>query len=188
MLRYVDSDLIHHGDCDRVQFSGVGASTFDFCVREYLASEAFRKLAPCRIRNAHKKNIHFFLAFELVFNRMLTIYNKPMALPRVNEFPDKDLKLADFAKALAHPAKLAILKTLARKQECICGELVIDLPLAQSTVSQHLKALKEVGLIKGEVDGPRSRYCIDWKNFEKFRKLMGGFLEEMPTQRLENKC
>ena len=66
-----------------------------------------------------------------------------MALPRTNDFSDKDLKISNFAKALSHPARIAILKVLAEKNECICGDLVADLTLAQSTVSQHLKALKE---------------------------------------------
>ena len=111
-----------------------------------------------------------------------------MALPRVNEFPDKDLKLAEFAKALSHPARIAILKVLAEKKECICGELVDDLPLAQSTVSQHLKALKEVGLIKGTIDGPKSRYCIDWKIFERYQRDLGAWSEKMLKLRQDNCC
>lgn len=93
-----------------------------------------------------------------------------MALSRKEEFPERDIQLSEWCKALAHPARIAILRTLAAKKECICGDIVIDLPLAQSTVSQHLKALKEAGLIQGEVDGPRSKYCVHRKNFEKFIK------------------
>ena len=111
-----------------------------------------------------------------------------MAVPRINEFPDRDLKIADFAKALSHPARVAILKVLAEKRECICGELVDDLPLAQSTVSQHLRALKEIGLIKGTIDGPRSRYCIDWKVFERYQKEMGTWSEKMLKLRQDNCC
>ena len=88
-----------------------------------------------------------------------------MAMPRLNEFHNKDLKIADFAKVLSHPARVAILRALAERKECICGDLVADLPLAQSSVSQHLKALQEAGLIQGTIDGPKSRYCIDWKVF-----------------------
>lgn len=98
-----------------------------------------------------------------------------MALTRKEAFPDKDLILADWCKALAHPARIAILRTLASRGECICGDLVIDLPLAQSTVSQHLKALKEAGLIQGEIDGPRSKYCVNRKNIERFIKAFGNF-------------
>lgn len=98
-----------------------------------------------------------------------------MAIARKEEFPEKDLQLSEWCKALAHPARIAILRTLANRGECICGDLVIDLPLAQSTVSQHLKALKEVGLVQGEFDGPRSRYCVNQKNFKKFIKMIGDF-------------
>lgn len=102
-----------------------------------------------------------------------------MALPRTKDFPDKILKLAEFARALSHPARIEILRVLAEKQECVCGELVADLPLAQSTVSQHLKVLKEIGLIKGEIDGPRSCYCIDWVAFEKLSEGFEGFSDQL---------
>lgn len=91
-----------------------------------------------------------------------------MATHKKEEFSRKEQELADFAKAFAHPARIAILKVLANRNECICGEIVDVLPLAQSTVSQHLKELKSAGLITGTVDGPRSCYCINWKAFEKF--------------------
>lgn len=91
-----------------------------------------------------------------------------MAIHKKESFTKKEQDLAEFAKALAHPARIAILKVLAQHNECICGEIVDVLPLAQSTVSQHLKELKNAGLIIGTVDGPRSCYCINWKAFEKF--------------------
>ena len=91
-----------------------------------------------------------------------------MAVHKKEEFTQKEQELAAFAKAMSHPARIAILKVLASKNECICGEIVEVLPLAQSTVSQHLKELKNAGLISGETDGPRSCYCINWKAFEKF--------------------
>ncbi len=84
------------------------------------------------------------------------------------EFTQKEQDLANFAKAMAHPARIAILKVLAQRNECVCGEIVAQLPLAQSTVSQHLKELKNAGLITGTIDGPRSCYCINWKAFEKY--------------------
>ena len=71
-----------------------------------------------------------------------------------------DEELAKYAKALGHPARVQILRILAQQNECICGEMVALLPLAQSTVSQHLKVLKDAGLVQGEIDGPRVRYCI----------------------------
>lgn len=95
-----------------------------------------------------------------------------MATHKKEQFAQKEQDLAAFAKALAHPARIAILKLLAQKNACICGEIVDVLPLSQSTVSQHLKELKNAGLIDGSIDGPRSCYCINWKAFEKF---MGEF-------------
>ena len=72
-----------------------------------------------------------------------------------------DSELASLARALAHPARLQILRTLAARDTCTCGEVVDVLPLAQSTVSQHLKALRDAGLIRGASDGPRVCYCVD---------------------------
>lgn len=89
-----------------------------------------------------------------------------MALNKKQEFPAETVALAEIARALSHPARLAILQTLAEKQMCICGEIVEVLPLAQATVSQHLKELKNAGIITGEIEGVRSCYCIDWENLE----------------------
>lgn len=111
-----------------------------------------------------------------------------MALSRKEEFPDRDIQLSEWCKALAHPARIAILRSLAAKKECTCGDLVLDLPLAQSTVSQHLRALKEAGLIQGEVDGPRSKYCIQRKNFEKFSKMFGDFGDRVSDDLQNIKC
>ena len=96
-----------------------------------------------------------------------------MAFHKREEFTQREQDLAAFAKAMSHPARIAILKVLAQRNECICGEIVDVLPLAQSTVSQHLKELKNAGLVKGETDGPRSCYCINWKAFEKFNAELG---------------
>jgi ArsR family transcriptional regulator len=90
------------------------------------------------------------------------------------EFPADDQRLADVAKALSHPARIAILRLLAQRGTCICGEIVEDLPLSQSTVSQHLKALKEAGLIKGTIEGPRSCYCLDVPAFEAAATALAG--------------
>lgn len=102
-----------------------------------------------------------------------------MAFNKKEEFGKKEQELADLAKALSHPARIAILKVLAQKQECICGEIVDVLPLAQSTVSQHLKELKNAGLIEGTLDGPRSCYCINWKAFEKFTDDLSGLFKHL---------
>jgi len=82
------------------------------------------------------------------------------------EFSVKENKLAKYAKALAHPARIAILNLLVQKQACICGDIVDELPLSQSTVSQHLKELRDAGLIKGDIDGVKVCYCIDEKEWK----------------------
>src|SRR5215213_5122571 len=88
-----------------------------------------------------------------------------MGATKSYEFSAKENKLAKYAKALAHPARIAILKILANRSSCVCGDIVEELPLSQSTVSQHLKELKEAGLIKGDIDGARICYCIDEKEW-----------------------
>lgn len=75
-------------------------------------------------------------------------------------------------KALGHPARVQILRVLLASDSCLCGDIVEQLPLAQSTVSQHLKVLKDAGLITGEIDGPRVCYCADLSALERFRALL----------------
>lgn len=81
-------------------------------------------------------------------------------------------RLASICKALAHPARIRIVAYLKDMDQCVCGQLVDVLPLAQSTVSQHLKVLKTAGLIKGEVEGPRTCYCINPDVMEEFKSLI----------------
>jgi len=81
-------------------------------------------------------------------------------------FDKTEVQLAEMIKALSHPARIAILSALSKRTECVCGEIVDVIPLAQATVSQHLKALKTAGLISGEIEGPKSCYCLNWKNIE----------------------
>src|SRR2546426_6595606 len=96
------------------------------------------------------------------------------AAPRSAAPGATDTELARLAKALAHPARVAILRRLIAHGECVCGEIVSGLPLAQATVSQHLKVLKEAGLIQGEVDGPRVCYCVNPKAVKRVQELIGG--------------
>jgi ArsR family transcriptional regulator len=93
---------------------------------------------------------------------------------RPSEGQETDRELAELAKAVGHPARVAILRLLARKNACVCGEIVDELPLAQSTVSQRLKVLKQAGLIQGEVDGPRICYCIDPRALRRLKVLVAG--------------
>lgn len=83
-----------------------------------------------------------------------------------------DEELATLAKALGHPARVQILRILERRTSCVCGDIVEELPLAQSTVSQHLKVLKEAGLIRGEVDGPRVCYCLEPRTLRRLKVLI----------------
>jgi ArsR family transcriptional regulator, arsenate/arsenite/antimonite-responsive transcriptional repressor len=111
-----------------------------------------------------------------------------MAYNKKEEFGLREQELAEFAKALSHPARIAILKVLAQKNECICGDIVEVLPLAQSTVSQHLKELKNAGLIDGSIDGPRTCYCINWKAFEKFNNDMNSLFLKLKVQNEKACC
>ena len=94
-------------------------------------------------------------------------------------FTREDETTASCAKALGHPARLAILRTLAQRNTCMCGELVDALPLAQSTVSQHLRVLRESGFITGEISGPRSCYCIDADRVRQIREDLDRFFRDL---------
>ena len=85
-------------------------------------------------------------------------------------YTEEEIFLADLAKALSHPARIKILQILSDKNSCICGDIVDQLPLAQSTVSQHMKELKRVGLIKGEIETPKICYCLDSKIIQKAKR------------------
>jgi DNA-binding transcriptional ArsR family regulator len=92
-----------------------------------------------------------------------------MGLTKTEIFTEKQNKLAQMMKALAHPARIAIIQQLIRSPACICGDLVDELGLAQATISQHLKELKNAGLIQGTIDGTSVCYCIDpkvWKQYK----------------------
>ncbi len=103
----------------------------------------------------------------------------PMPATKTELFKAKDVRIAALAKALAHPARIAILRELAKRNECVCGEIVEMIPLAQATVSQHLKELKTAGLIKGEVDGSRSCYCVDHDGVRSLIDTLNGLLAEI---------
>lgn len=96
--------------------------------------------------------------------------------PPIDPGIDPDEETARLAKALGHPARVRILRFLLERQECVVGAIVEELPLAQSTVSQHLKVLREAGLIHGEVDGPRICYCADATRVERLRGLLDGLV------------
>jgi ArsR family transcriptional regulator, arsenate/arsenite/antimonite-responsive transcriptional repressor len=104
--------------------------------------------------------------------RTLTTKRRP--LPRARRTgPPEDVALARLAKALGHPARVAIVRMLLGKGECVCGDIVGRLPLAQATVSQHMKVLKDAGWIEGTIDGPRVCYCARRETGRKFLELAG---------------
>lgn len=119
---------------------------------------------------------------EQLINRNFTIN---MGVTKSEEFTVRDNKISKYAKALAHPARVAILQLLIKKQACVCGDIVEELPLSQSTVSQHLKELKEAGLIKGDIDGAKICYCIDEKEWEIAKEYLNSLFVSYTTK---NKC
>lgn len=108
-----------------------------------------------------------------------------MGATKTELFSRKQIEMAVLAKALGHPARVAILQLLAKTDACICGDLVSELGLAQATISQHLKELKTVGLIKGTIEGTSVCYCINPKVWNEYAELFGGFF----TKRIsDSKC
>jgi DNA-binding transcriptional ArsR family regulator len=108
-----------------------------------------------------------------------------MGTSKTEEFTNKDNKISKYAKALAHPARIAILNVLIKNQTCVCGDIVDELPLSQSTVSQHLKELKEAGLIKGDIEGSKVCYCIDEKEWDNAKSYLNKLFE---SYTIKNKC
>lgn len=109
-----------------------------------------------------------------------------MAINKSTEFSTNAQNMAQLAKALSHPARIEIMRTLAEKDVCICGEIVEVLPLSQSTVSQHLKELKSAGLIKGEVEGKKSCYCVNWDVFNAFVESLNDW--KINLNKLKENC
>jgi len=100
-----------------------------------------------------------------------------MGVTKTQVFTDKQNRIADLAKALSHPARVAIIQHLLKVNSCVCGDLVEVLPLAQATVSQHLKELKNIGIIHGEINPPRVCYCINETVWEEARLIFGEIFE-----------
>jgi len=105
-----------------------------------------------------------------------------MGATKTEHFTDYQNHIAILAKALGHPARVAIIEYLMRVESCICGDIVNELPLAQATVSQHLKELKNAGLIKGSIEGNTICYCIDEKSIEKLIRYFSQITLELKTK------
>ena len=105
-----------------------------------------------------------------------------MGASKTQLFSEKQNELALYSKALGHPARVAILEYLYKLNACMCGDLVEETQLAQSTISQHLQQLKKAGLIKGTIEGKQLCYCIDPKAFEYMKSVMQRFLDSLKTE------
>lgn len=108
-----------------------------------------------------------------------------MGVTKSDNFSSQQNELAQLTKAIAHPARIAILQHLLQTNSCITGNLVDMLPLSQATVSQHLKELKQVGLIKGSIEGTSVCYCIDGDKWKETQALLNGLFD---SYTLENEC
>lgn len=95
----------------------------------------------------------------------------------VTVFSEQQEKLARYAKALGHPVRVYVMQLLSKQACCYSGDLSDELPIAKSTLSQHLKELKDAGLIQGEIEAPRIKYCVNKENWEEAQNLFGGFLQ-----------
>lgn len=105
-----------------------------------------------------------------------------MGTTKTGTYSKQVITLADFTKALGHPARIAILQYLLNKPGCMCGDIVNELPLSQATVSQHLKALKAIGLIQGEIEGVSVCYCIHIPTWNQYKKALEQFFQQTPAE------
>ena len=105
-----------------------------------------------------------------------------MGISRTEDFTGRQNEIATLMKALSHPARVAIIDYLLSVDSCICGDIVKELPLAQPTVSQHLKELKNAGLIKGNIEGNAICYCINEKTFAKFQHFLSEIFVKVKAQ------
>lgn len=111
-----------------------------------------------------------------------------MASPKNENFTPEITELSETAKAISHPARITILQTLAEKNSCICGEIVDIVPLSQSTVSQHLKELKDQKIIISETSGVKSCYCIDWNVLDKKLNELTQFIDQLNSLKNQKTC
>ena len=125
-----------------------------------------------------------------LFGSMIIVRNccEQRLFPMANkDYRIRQEQIARFAKAMGHPARIAILQFLARQQNCYFGDIHEELPIAKATVSQHLKELKDAGLIQGEVESPKVKYCINRDNWQLAFELFNGFLSQ-PLCKTEGCC
>ena len=123
---------------------------------------------------------------KFIYRNIAILKYSIMGASKTAHFTAKQNEIASVMKALGHPARIAIIDYLLKVDTCICGDIVNELPLAQPTVSQHLKELKNAGLIKGEIEGNSICYCIDEKTFSKFQNFLTEVFEKIALQK--NNC
>jgi DNA-binding transcriptional ArsR family regulator len=111
-----------------------------------------------------------------------------MAHPKSTDYKDDEIALARFAKALGHPARISIMKHLASMTDCCFTDILNELPIAQSTVSQHLNELKDSGLIQGNIEPPKVKYCINAENWKKAQDLFYQFLGNPKPEVKKSEC
>ncbi len=107
---------------------------------------------------------------------------KEMGVTKTAVFTDDQNQVADYAKALAHPARVAIIQFLLKQKACVCGDIVDELPLSQSTVSQHLKELKRIGVVQGVVEGPSVCYCINPAGWQRMQSVLNQVLASLSSE------
>lgn len=119
--------------------------------------------------------LHLFVILRTTNTNLMTLSDKPLSPS------DKHQKMARYAKAMGHPIRLYVLELLSKQSCCYSGDLTEVLPIAKSTLSQHLKELKDAGLIQGEIKAPRIKYCLNKDNWEEAKVLLGLFFENNQT-------
>ena len=107
-----------------------------------------------------------------------------MGITKSEHFTDNQNELANLLKALGHPARVAIVEYLIQHKQCICGDFVNELPLSQATISQHLRELKQVGIIQGNIEGNSICYCLNPQVFQQIKQFIGIVIESV----MKNKC
>lgn len=120
-------------------------------------------------------DVHLFVVLRTTNTNLMTLSDKPLSPS------DKHQKMARYAKAMGHPIRIFVLELLSRQSCCYSGDLTEVLPIAKSTLSQHLKELKDAGLIQGEIKAPRIKYCLNKENWEEAKVLLGLFFENNQT-------
>lgn len=132
----------------------------------------------------NKRNLFFVSRLIVILQ-----YNKlKMGVTKADLFTEEQNDLANVAKAFAHPARIAIIQYLLKSNVCINGHLVAELGLAQATISQHLRALKDIGIIQGTIEGVSVSYCINPNRWEEVKNLFGGIFELYKNPNQQNCC